>query len=99
MVCADSESDTTLTTEVGQCMSYLAQGGHSTGASKDVCAIFYPLLELTSLKKRHVCVQDSGAEGTWTKINKVQLTLWPHIEAPMPLKGEMIIAKMKHYNS
>ena len=34
MVCADSESDTTLTTEVGQCMSYLAQGGHSTGASK-----------------------------------------------------------------
>ena len=26
-------------------------------------AIFYPLLEVTSLKK-HVCVKDSSAEGT-----------------------------------
>ena len=38
---------------------------------KDVCAIFHPLLEVTSLKK-HVCVKDSSAEGTcWSKIRKI----------------------------
>ena len=38
--------------------------GIQGNCDKDVCAIFYPLLEVTSLKKKLVCVKDSSAEGT-----------------------------------
>ena len=41
------------------CLIWGIQGS----CDRDVCAIFYPLLEVTSLKN-HVCVKDSSAEGT-----------------------------------
>ena len=39
----------------------------------DVCAIFYPPLEVTYLKKKHVCVTDTSAEGTCDNYNNVNL--------------------------
>ena len=52
-------------------MPYFAQGGHSTGSSREavsrmhVYAIFDLLLELIFLLiDKRVCVKDSSAEGT-----------------------------------
>ena len=47
--------------------------GIQGSCDRDICATFYPLLEVTSLRK-HACVKDSSAEGTCDNINKYTYT-------------------------
>ena len=71
--------------------------GHQGSCDKDVCAIFYPLLEVTSVG---LCVKDSGAKGTciYININNQKPTLAVFIEfkkAFNSVNHNIIIKKLK----
>ena len=63
--------------------------GTQGSCDKDVYAIFHPLLEVTSLKKKHVCLKDSSAEGTCLSLIK------GHVRYTLPRQHSMMLNSVK----